>query len=455
MPPRPAAAPQSVASQVVHYLGLFLLLASLVWGGLNILQHSRLDHRSPYDEHTHFDYWYKIRHEHRIPDVYETIAPESLEIWACQSRHRLLAVSCSAEGRLVGPDPKVENTASPYLPTYYLATAAVSALLDLTPHPWNEFQLAKASSITWGLLCLCMLALLALQLSIPPAAAALLLFSMAQTPSFVYLATTLNPEIFVLLGAVTGLCLHLRLARRFRTDWRWVAVIAALSALVLTIKPTALLLPVSVAVLETLHGQAAARARLLRAGAYLAGTLVVFVLISALTNQLREVFPSDGTMREYMMERTAHRTFGINMTMVFHQFQYSITSPGWRGLVDRDLPQLFQWLPRYVQLTALVLVAWIGWTLVSGRALGQRAALHAGTVASCLALPLALFAYLKVADFPFFFQSRYYMPYLMVGSVTATAFVFSTWPLMAGWIRRYAAPGTAQERRATASDRQP
>ena len=418
----------SKAARAIHLLGHGLLILSLLWGVLNILQHSRLDHRSPYDEHTHFDYWYMIRHDHRIPAVYEAIDPDSLEIWGCQSRFRLLALSCTAEGGLSGPDPQIENTASPYLPTYYLATAAVSAILDLVPHSWDEFQLAKASSITWGVLSLCLLAALALQLGTPAAAAAMLLFAIAQTPSFVYLSTTLNPEIFVLLGTVAGLWLHLRNAHRFRTDWRWVGMTAALSAVVLTIKPTALLLPVSVAVLEVLHGQATARDRFLRSAAYFVATLLTFVAISSLTNQFREVFPSDGVMRDYMMERTGSRTFGTNMGMVFNQFQFSITSPGWRSLVDWDLPHAFPWLPKYVQLTALILVAWAAWLLATGKRLGQRAALHAGALASCLALPLSLFVYLKFADFPFFFQARYFMPYLMVTAVTATAFVCSLWP---------------------------
>ena len=116
------------------------------------------------------------------------------------------------------------------------------------------------------------------------------------------------------------------------------------------------------------------------------------------------------------------------MGMVFNQFQFSITSPGWRSLVDWDLPHAFPWLPKYVQLTALILVAWAAWLLATGKRLGQRAALHAGALASCLALPLSLFVYLKFADFPFFFQARYFMPYLMVTAVTATAFVCSLWP---------------------------
>lgn len=436
-------------------VGQFLLLVSLAWGVFNILQHSRLDQRSPYDEHTHFDYWYKIRHDHRLPAVYESIDPRSLEIWACQSQYRLLAVSCSSEGRLIGPDPKVENTASPYLPSYYLATAAVSKILDLAPHAWDEFQLAKASSITWGILSLCLLAVLALQLGVPPAVAAVLLFAIAQTPSFVYLATTLNPEIFVLLGAAAGLWWHLRSAALFRTDWRWVAVTALFSAAVLTIKPTALLLPVSIAVLELLQRHASIRARLLRATIYMLGTLLIYALISSGTNHFRDVFPSDGTMRDYMMERTGSRTFGTNMEMVFQQFQYSITSPGWRNLVDWQLPHAFMWLPRYVQLTGVMVVAWAGWALITGKGVGQRAALHAGALASCLVLPLALFGYLKMADFPFFFQSRYYMPYLMIGSVTATAFVCSTWPALVRKVRRPSTVSEAQERACTLPGQQP
>lgn len=426
---------------MLRLLGYCLLLTSLVWGTVNMLQHSRLDDRSPYDEHTHFDYWYKIRHELRIPAVYESIAPASLEIWACQGRHNFLALQCSLEGRLTGPDPKVENTASPYLPTYYLATALVSAIIDVLPHSWNEFQLAKASSILWGFLSLCFIALLALQLGIPPAAAALLLFAIAQTPSFVYLSTTLNPEIFVLLGTTTGLWFHLRNAHLFRAQWRWVAVMAAASACALTIKPTALLLPVTIAVLECLHGPSHARQRLLRATAYLFGTLAIYIAISSLTNHFRAVFPSDGVMRDYMIQRTGDRTFGTNMQMVFHQFQYSITSPGWRSLLDWNLPHTFKWLPKYVQLTALVLVVCAGWTLIARRRIGEHAAVHAGALAGCLALPLALYGYLKVADFPFFFQARYFMPYLMVSSVTATAFVFSTLPTFIRLTRRHA-PGS-------------
>jgi hypothetical protein len=413
---------------MIRFLGHGLLLASVVWGMLNILQHSRLEQRSPYDEHTHFDYWYKIRHEHRIPAVYEPIRREALEIWACQSRYRLLAVSCAPDGRLTGPDPKVENTASPYLPTYYLATAMVSEFVDLIPHAWDEFQLAKISNMAWGLLSLCFMALLSLQLGIPPAVGALLLFASAQTPSFVYLSTTLNPEVFVLLGTVAGLWIHLRTADRFRTQWRWVATMAAVSACVLTVKPTALLLPVCIAVLEFAQGPSLTRQRLLRASAYLFGTLAVYLAISSLTNQFRDVFQSDGVMRDYMMQRIGGRTFGTNMEMVFHQFQYSITSPGWRALVDWNLPHVFVWLPKYVQLTALLLLAHAGWTLISGQTIGVHAALHAGALAGCLALPLALFVYLKLADFPFFFQSRYFMPYLMVSSVTATAFVCSALP---------------------------
>jgi hypothetical protein len=419
-----------------RFLGLLVLAASLLWGMNNIAQRMKLDYHSPYDEHTHFDYWYKIYHWNKVPAVYERIDNRSLEIWACGSTPvPMRGMTCSPGGKIKSDGRSHENTASAYLPTYYLLTAwlsrAVKALVPLD----NDFHLAKYTNMVWGFVGLLLIALLALHLGVPPLLAAMLVAVTAQAPIYVYMATVFNPEVFVLVAVLLGLYVYARFLYPLQNQTVFLLCASLLSALVLSVKPTALLLVVILGASELLRTPLSWRQRLLRVLVYGLCTVLIYAAMVAAINGVRGGGPSDGSMRDMLIRRLGDRSFFINMDMVYTHFLLSTASPGWRTLLDWNLPHAFMYLPSYViALSGLVLI-YLVFVLTKGIAVTRQAALFAGSALACVVLPLFLYIYLRLTHFPFFFQPRYFLPYLVTSALLGTAFVVSVLRQLIAWHR--------------------
>lgn len=410
----------------IRLLGYLVLGLALLWGAWNVAHRMRIDYRSPYDEHTHFDYWYKLYHWKHVPAVYERIDARPLALWNCHTNDGSPPQMSCADAEKVEPqDSRFENTATPYLPTYYLATAWLSRLIHPFAGDGSDFHLAKTSNMIWGLVGLVLVAALALALGTPPLVAAAVVAVTAQTPIYIFMSNTFNPEIFVLLGILAGLIIYVRWLYNLNLRGFLLAA-SCMSALALSIKPTALLLVVIVGISELLRPGIAWRERVIRVLGYGLLTLLIYALLVQGINAWRGGGPSDGAMRDSLNTILGGRTFWVNMNMVFQQFTHSTASPGWRQLIDWHLPKVFMLLPNYMLALGALAVVYLVTASTRGAAITRQAAMFTGSALGFLALPLFLFVYLKLTHFPFFFQSRYFLPYLVTGTVLGTAFLAAT-----------------------------
>ncbi|MBW8316535.1 MAG: hypothetical protein K0M73_16885 [Hydrogenophaga sp.] len=421
---------------LIRFLGLLVLAVSLLWGMNNIAQRMKLDYHSPYDEHTHFDYWYKIYHWNKVPAVYERIDNRSLEIWACGSTPVVMqGMTCSPSGKIENNSWSIENTASSYLPTYYLLTAWLSSAVKALVPVDNDFHLAKLTNMVWGFVGLLLMSVLALHLGVPPLLAAMLVAVTAQAPIYVYMATVFNPEVFVLVAVLLGIFVYVRFLYPLQNQAVFLACASLLSALVLSVKPTALLLVVILGVSELLRTPLPWRQRLLRVLVYGLCTVLIYAAMVAAINGVRGGGPSDGSMRDMLIRRLGDRSFFVNMNMVYAQFTHSTASPGWRTLIDWNLPHAFMYLPTYVLILSGLSLIYLVIALSKGIAVTRQAALFAGSAVAFVALPLFLYIYLRLTHFPFFFQARYFLPYLVTSALLGTAFVVSVFRQVVTWHR--------------------
>lgn len=420
MKPSDRGAPRKFLDLTLLTLGYLALLSALIFGVWNLGHRFDPDFRSPFDEHTHFDYWWKIYHEHRLPAVYEKIDKASLQIWDCKDGEQTFQRN-ACTGTKQGPSIH-ENTASNYAPTFYMASAGMSALINGL-HPTQDlFHLAKLSTLTWGMLCLLALAVTSAMLGIPPLMNALLVFAIAQTPAFVFASITFNQEIFVLLCTLLGLMIYIRLQQE-HASFRFAAIAGVWAAFCLSIKPTALLFPVIIVTAELLSTHRPLKIRLTRIVSFSAISLGLYAMFTISINAFRGVHASDGLMGESLRQRFegADRGWLAMTEMVWAHFTRSTGSLHWRHLVDWDLPWLFLHFHWFVliMLALAVVVFFLQWRIRTEPLLSAR--LFIGSMAAFVVLPLALAAYLSGSDFPFFFQPRYFTAYIIVGVMMGTA----------------------------------
>lgn len=403
-----------------RWLGWVALALSLLFGGYNLLSRFDPEFRSPFDEHTHFDYWWRIYAQQTVPGVYDRMQHGSLRIWGCYG-DRVDGGYCQSSGQGASEH---ENTASNYLPTFYAATAAMAWVLDQVVETHNLFHLAKLANLAWGLIALVLIAWLARALQVPWLLCAVLVFAVAQTPAFVFAAITLNQEMFVLLFCLAGLIGYVR-----RTAdagrWRFALESGLVAGICLTIKPTALLLPVMLVMAELLASPRPWRERLWRVGTFSAVVVLVYLLCTVGINQWRGVHPSDGKMRDYLLGFGDTRGWRGWVPAIWTAFTRSTASLHWRTLVDWNLPWLFlRFHPFILTMLAVVIPYLLVVEFRRWRA-SLAARLFFGAAAAFVVLPVALAVYLMFSDFPYFFQPRYYTAYVVVGVVMAMAFLSS------------------------------
>ena len=415
--------------KVVHALGMVLLLAAIFFGWQN--QISRLDPEflSPYDEQTHFDYWWRIYEKKELPEVFDRMHYEPMNIWSCHGEGKANKPECSSSQ--AGPSTS-ENTSSNYLPTFYAATAGMAWVLEPFVESNDLFHLAKLANLAWGLISVVLVAWLLLLLAVPPMLAAVVVFGVSQTPAFVFAGITFTQEMFVLFFCLTGLIWHVKRTAHAGI-WRFALETGVLAGICLTIKPTALLLPVIIAVSEMLAVSRPWPERLRRVLGFSAVVMGFYLCIHLGLNQWRGVNPSDGKLRDFLAGLDGGRSHWQDWAgYVWTSFTRSVGSLHWRQMVDWDLPFVFMW---FHQLVMAMLVMAVPYFLVCAK---RRAApflssrLFLGSVAAFVVLPLALAIYLLLIDFPYFFQPRYYTAYIVVSVILASAFLVDLGRLLWG-----------------------
>lgn len=407
-----------LARRIVRWLGVALLGAATIFAWHNQISRFDPDFRSPFDEHTHFDYWWRIYEQKTLPEVYDRIQHESLAIWSCYGENLKANPDCKPTE--CGPTTH-ENTASNYPPTFYVATAGMAWILDLFVETDNRFHLAKLSNLAWGLMSVVLVAWLALALKIPLWLTAVLVFAVGQTPAFVFAAITFNQEMFVLIFCLFGLIWYVQRTAT-ATLWTFALETGLIAGICLTIKPTALLLPVVIVVAEVMGLNHSWPTRLKRIFGFSSMVVVIYALISIGGNFLRGVNPSDGKMRDYLLAMGTGDFFSW-ASHVWTMFARSTASLHWRRLVDWDLPWLFMWFYPFVMTTLVFVVVYLLLTMVKDSCPSLASRLFAGVVVACVTLPAALGVYLLFDDFPYFFQQRYYTAYILIAVISATAFL--------------------------------
>lgn len=402
-----------------RWLGWLLLLAAVLFAWNN--QVSRFDptFRSPFDEFAHFDYWWQIYEKKQLPKVYDRMQQESLAIWNCYGDNVADDPSCNPKGP---GDSERENTASNYPPTFYVATAGMAWLIDQFIETDNLFHLAKLANLAWGLICVILVAWLALALHVPLILSAVLVFAIGQTPAFVFAGITLNQEMFVLLFCLIGLLWYVQ--RTVHTNAaRFIFETGLLAGICLSIKPTALLLPVVIAIAELLASPRPWRARMTRVIGFTLAVGAVYLLLTAGVNQWRGINPSDGKMRDYLLSFGHSRDWMEWTIGIWTAFERSTSAWAWRSLVDWQLPWLFTRFYLLVVLMFALSIPYVLYLEIKSEGATVASRLMVGAALAFVVLPVALAIYLQFGDFPFFFQSRYYTAYIVVATIVATAFL--------------------------------
>lgn len=404
--------------RIVRWLSIALLVVATIFSWHNQVSRFDPEFRSPFDELHHFDYWWRIYKQKTVPEVYDRIQHESVAIWCGYGAN--LEVNPECKQAKSGPT-LLENRASNYQPTFYVATAAMAWVLEVFMDTDNAFHLVKLANLVWGLISVVLVAWLALVLGVPIWLTAVLVFAVGQTPAFVFAAITLNQEMFVLLFCLMGLIWYVQ--RTAAANIRQFAIQTGLIAgICLTIKPTALLLPVAIVVAELLNFSQAGTVRLKRVFGFSLITLVVYALISFGCDLLRGVNPSDGRLRDYLLARGEH-DFLTWASHVWTSFARSTASFHWRRLVDWDLPLLFMWFYPLVMTALVVVLIYLLIAKVKGFRPSLASRLFLGVIVACVTLPAALGVYLLFSDIPYFFQQRYYTAYILIAVVLAVAFI--------------------------------
>ncbi|QCB45751.1 hypothetical protein [Hydrogenophaga sp. PAMC20947] len=397
--------------------GLALILSSLVYGVVNITSHFDKEFQSPFDELQHFDYWQTIYRDHKIPEVYGKIKPENIKSYC------LIGKSGSAKGDCDNPKPNIENTATNYAPTFYLATAIISAPLDAIIPTDNDFHLAKLSGMAWGFISLILLWVLACEMRIPQPIIALIIFATGQNPQFVFGSITFNQEIFVLAACTATLILYLKKLKSIQSSFRFAFWAGIASAFCLSIKPTALLIIIIIGTSELLSSALNTKKKAIRLTMYGLSTGMIYVLSTMISNRIRGTNQSDGLMRDYIILHTPSVDFSQWINIIWSSFERSTASYGWRALVDYDIPWLFPHF--HIFFIASLLLAVPAFIISKLKNVPWPASMNIfiGNMLAFAALPIALSVYCQIIDFPFFFQPRYYTVYTCLAAVTATAFL--------------------------------
>jgi len=409
---------KELTKRIYHWLGWLLLLAAMLFSWNNQISRFDPEFRSPFDEHTHFDYWWRIYEKKQIPEVYDRLQHESQAIWWCFGEQLKDNPSCTPSGQ---GDSTHENTASNYPPTFYVATAGMAWLIDQFIETDHLFHLAKLANLAWGLICVILVAWLALTLNIPLVLTAVLVFAIGQTPAFVFAGITLNQEMFVLLFCLVGLVWYVKRTVHAKTG-RFIIETGLLAGICLSIKPTALLLPVVIAIAEMLASPSPWKERMMRVIGFTLAVGAVYLLLTAGINQWRGINPSDGKQRDYLLSLGVSTDWKVWTVHVWEAFTRSAGALRWRTLVDWDLPWLFVWFPAFVLTMLAVATTYVLHSESKGKRTCLTPRLTVGVAAAFVVLPLALAAYLSFGDFPFFFQNRYYTAYIVVATIVSTAF---------------------------------
>jgi hypothetical protein len=193
----------------------------------------------------------------------------------------------------------------------------------------------------------------------------------------------------------------------------------------LTIKPTAILVPVIIAMAEIFNVERHIKDNIKRVFLLTFFVGVVYLLIHLLFDSLRKVNPSDNLMLEYMLGFQRSSNFWDLAEMVYVHWTRGHGSFHWRSLISSQLPHFFHYYHALFAISFMVFTIsfFIAPKIMQlGRVLGG---LFLGSLIAAIALPLVLSAYLAFTEIPFFFQPRYYTAYILISVILSVSYLNS------------------------------
>lgn len=381
-------------------LPTILVILTLVLGTLQVAGGGG----SPYDEHTHFDYAYKVAHG-ELPPKFDTLGQEALRTWACDPFPAWQGMACGAQVQDPARAPfGGESYVTEYMPTYYVPTAIATRVVhSASGASW--LTAARIANLMWFVaFALLMFGCIRMLGSSGLAAlgASLLAISL---PLVVLQMTHVTNDAGALVAVIAPVFTWL--ATRSSSTRTRLLLSFGIAVLALTVKQSAVGGLVAITALEALGPlapEAADRRRRIRAVfAGLIAVAVYLLLVLGVDPWIRGVDPQDPGLWNYAAqgEPSWGDYIGANLQYMWGALASPVAPLA--GAVSTALAGLVAVWAVGVGVTRLANLPWRG-----GGSADQI--VSAAGIVALLAFPLVFAAGLKVDGRPLILSPRYLTP---------------------------------------------
>jgi uncharacterized membrane protein len=390
-----------------------LVMLVIAFGASNIIQNVDPSYYSPFDEHTHFDYWYKIYHDGRIPAKYELLGQYPVDVWACSKGPAFAHMLCGEKNDIKSAPFAGESAATANLPTYYLATALISSVAS-TFFNQQGLALAKYSSAIWGIGTLILSFLLLAKLKTPFLFSLMAMLLISSMPSLIYLSGVVNPEIFAAFFSLLTILSYFWFSSIKSTAIK-IVIWSVISAIGLTVKPS--LIEVMVVMAFLIGGVEKNKVKYKESFSYIILTIVIFGVLTLVINYFRGFGSSNGLMKSLLLSLPG-MDFKQKIQIVLDSFLLSMQNPGlgWKSLNMYSSNFLIEWVPLSLLASGVTATLYGCFNFIKTMRVATLR-IFVGWTLSLVLFPLGLYFYLLAVKFPFFFQPRYFLPSLIIGII--------------------------------------
>lgn len=402
------------------------VLSCTLIGILSFTFLARTEFFNPFDENSHYDYVVRIASEGTLPGRDAVVTQQALADWACSGTPGFERLECGApEQRAVDAPWEGANTATRYFPSYYVLTALPTRILhDVLGAPWLDS--ARFATTCWLLALALGLVLLTRALGLNAFAALAASLLACSMPLVVTQGVSLNNDVAAAAVSVFGVWTWLRL--RSSSPTKRLVLSGGLALFAMTIKETALVCVLCIALLEWGHRQATAtgdrpqqsvRAATGRAIALLASVLGSYIVLLYVLDPLVRG-PASVTAEQSVSQVVAAaepQQWGAATAKAFGYLTYSLQSAGFLPVFSGPWAQVLPVLIAMVVVGSLAFrvlrTSW-PWSVSPVSSLGQA------VLVFLAAFPVLTLMVMKVSGLPLVFQPRYYL----AGMVLSFALLF-------------------------------
>lgn len=392
---------------------LILVMLVIAFGASNIIQNVDPSYYSPFDEHTHFDYWYKIYHDSRIPAKYELLGQYPVDVWACSKGPAFAHMLCGEINDIKSAPFAGESAATANLPTYYLFTALISSIVSAFSNQ-QGLALAKYSSALWGIGTLILSFLLLAKLKTPFLFSLMIILLISSMPSLIYLSGVVNPEIFAAFFSLLTILSYFWFSK-IKSPALKILIWSVISAIGLTVKPS--LIEVMVVMAFLIGGVEKNKVKYKESFSYIILTIVIFGILTLTINYFRGFGSSNGLMKSLLLSLPG-MDFKQKIQIVLDSFLLSMQNPGlgWKSLNMYNSNFLIEWVPLSLLAGGVASILYGCINFIKAMQIAELR-IFIGWTLSLVLFPLGLYFYLLAVKFPFFFQPRYFLPSLILGII--------------------------------------